>query len=366
MTKIAIDSTPLSLTRAGIGYYAFELCQNLPSCDPENRYFLLTHNKDTLVEFNFPENVEVIEIKAKKPGLLWIIKSALWARRHKVNFLISPSNLIFSILFPRTLQVIHDLIPITHPEFFTLKSRILFKFLSFLAVRRAKAVITVSETSRKEIIRLLKCKEEKLFNFYNGLNSWVYKEGANWEQLKEKYKISGNYFLSVGTIEPRKNYEATIRAFAEFLKDYPEYNYIIIGKRGWLFNSIFKTVKELGITSKVRFLGYIEDKELKTFYQNASSIIMCSNFEGFGLPAIEAYSLKRPIVLSKIPVFLELNLPNFFFCNSLEPIDIAKAMQKVIVKPSLTEFPSEAIIDYNWQRISEKYKKLFSKFKSQI
>lgn len=359
MGKIAIDSTPLSLTRAGIGYYAFELCQNLPACDLENRYFLFTHNKDTLVEFNFPENVEVIEIKSKKPGLLWITRSALWARKHKVNFLISPSNLIFSVLFPKTLQVIHDLTPITHPEFFTFKSRMLFKILSFLAVRFSKAIITVSETSRKEIIRLLKCKEEKVFNFYNGLNSWVYKEGADWKEVKKKYKISGKYFLSVGTVEPRKNYEATIRAFAKFLKDFPDFNYIIIGKRGWLFNNIFKTVKEMDIANRVRFLGYIEDKELKAFYQNASAIVMCSNFEGFGLPAIEAYSLKRPIVLSKIPVFLELNLPNFVFSKSLEPNDITDAMLNVVENPPLTAFPNEAIIDYNWQRISEKYIKLF-------
>lgn len=358
--KIAIDSTPLSVTKAGIGYYAYELCINLPQLDLNNEYFILTHNKSTLSDIAFSPNVSIIELESKRPGFAWIFKSAAWARKNNMNFLISPSNMAFSLFFSKTIQAIHDLTPITHRKYFTIKTSLVFSILARLAAWKAYKIITISETSKKEICRVLKANPSKVLNFSIGLNSWHKIKSSAFTELQAKFKIPANYFLSVGTIEPRKNHIGMIKAFAILTKEFADYKYIIVGKLGWMYKEIFETVNKLGLADKVMFLGYLNESELKSVYENAKLILMCSFFEGFGLPSIEAFSAKKPIILSDIEVFREIGNPNASYADPNSPEDIANKAKIMMAHLDEFVFPNSFLLLYNWNAVSKRYKSLFN------
>ena len=118
-----------------------------------------------------------------------------------------------------------------------------------------------------------------------------------------KYSVSKNYILSVGTLQPRKNFVRLIEAFAQFLtknkQQYDDLELVIVGKKGWLYDDILNAPQKFGVSERVRFLNFIPDEDLSSLYKNALCFALPSLYEGFGLPVLEAMSYGCPIVISK-------------------------------------------------------------------
>ena len=123
----------------------------------------------------------------------------------------------------------------------------------------------------------------------------------------KKYK---NYILSVGTLQPRKNYTRLIEAFSLFLKankqKFSDLQLLIIGKKGWLYEDILAAPKKFGVGDRVKFLDFVPDSELPSFYQHALCFALPSLYEGFGLPVLEAMAYKCPVVVSNVSSLPEI------------------------------------------------------------
>jgi glycosyltransferase involved in cell wall biosynthesis len=102
----------------------------------------------------------------------------------------------------------------------------------------------------------------------------------------------------VGTIEPRKNLTRLLDAFKACLEDWPELKLVLIGKKGWLYDSFFQHLQALGLEECVIFPGYVEEADLPAFYELAEVFVFPSLYEGFGLPALEAMACGTPVVCS--------------------------------------------------------------------
>ena len=146
--KIAIDVSQITAAKAGIEYYTFELTKSLISIEDKNQIILLSNKKEYLDQYPDKENVKKKLFLQNRPNLIWMIKVSLWLRIHKIDVFISPSFFTFSLLFPRTIQVIHDLALITNPEFFDKKVAKKFKSQMEFAVRYAKKLVTISYTTK--------------------------------------------------------------------------------------------------------------------------------------------------------------------------------------------------------------------------
>src|SRR5690242_1991688 len=121
--RIGIDISTITDDKAGIGYYTYSIVKEIVSLDPENKYTLFTNNLDTLKSFKkeISNSAEIVEIKEAKAGFFWIQKVVRYLNKNDFNLFLSPTNFTFGILFPKTIQIVHDLAPLKYPEFFSKK-----------------------------------------------------------------------------------------------------------------------------------------------------------------------------------------------------------------------------------------------------
>jgi glycosyltransferase involved in cell wall biosynthesis len=131
---------------------------------------------------------------------------------------------------------------------------------------------------------------------------------------KEKNALTGSlpkrYILSVGTLQPRKNYVRLVEAFSSlrnsFPSEYSDVSLLIVGKKGWLYDEILESVDRFGVSSSVQFLDFVPDSLLPLLYKNAECFVLPSLYEGFGLPVVEAMTYSCPVVVSNVSSLPEI------------------------------------------------------------
>lgn len=359
--KIGIDLSPAEKDPAGIGQYSLSLFSELCHLDTKKDYFVYTS-----APFLFANTTnKVIKVNKRLPGsgLRWMRSVARDAKKENLDLLISPSNHMFSKFFPRTLQFVHDLAPLYYPEFFGRKSSLKYKQTLKIAVKNALKILTISKTVQEEICEKYPQAAEKIDYIYPGLNHWVHLNNKDEPAILEKYSIDYKYILTLGTLEPRKNHVNTIKAFAIFKKKtLSPLKLVIIGKKGWYFDDIFKTVADLDLEQEVIFLGYVPNQDLSAIINNAQAFVFMSFYEGFGIPPLEALSLNVKTLVSDIEIFREAYGEHTLYTDPHSPAKIATSLDTLLEnKPRKTaKFVEE---NYSWEKSAEKLLKIISEYK---
>jgi glycosyltransferase involved in cell wall biosynthesis len=350
--KIGIEISTITPNKAGVGYFTYEITRALAKVGDEHSFVLYSNNLTSAEEFSEISNIEIRLIEHKKPDFGWIRKVSKDANSN-VDLFLSPANLSFSIFAKNTTQLVHDLAPIKYPKFFSKKAVISYWLQLELAIRRAKNVATPLESIRQEMIESFPHKMGKIHSIGAGTNDWTIKpitpDGI--EQIKRKYSLPEKFILSTGTLEPRKNHVNMIKSFKSFLRMNSEYYYVIVGKKGWFYEEIFKIVEKLKLQDKVIFLGYVEESDLLGISKNASAFMFCSFYEGFGLPLVEAASVGLPIICSDISSFKEILKDSAIYVDPNDTIDIASGLRKVIEQKDINY--SEVLKKYTWDNTAK-------------
>lgn len=257
------------------------------------------------------------------------------------------------------ITTIHDLLFLDFPQYFSIKNRIKYTALFYLASVRSDLICTVSEYSKKAILEHFKTKEEKLAITYNGV-AIQSTQPVKTSYIKEKYGF-GKYILYVSRIEPRKNHILLIRAFVE-LKLYEEnYYLVLIGKNQHPVPEIRNYIDLLNneVSEKIKFYENIDYSDLNLFYENAELFVFPSFAEGFGIPPLEAIERNCKTICSNKTALQEFEfLNNYFF----DPNHISELKDKIIKTLSDDNYPYEnirqnAIDKYNWRSIAENFSK---------
>lgn len=359
--KIGIDVSMVGNEMAGIGYYAYNLARTLPETDKSNDYTLFTHDLE-LTQRYFPENYKIVEIKAVRPNTFWILKVISYLNHKKYDKFISPSNFAFGILYKNTIQIVHDLAPIFYPYFFTFRARFMYRLQLKLLIQKKRLIAANSNTTKNDVLAFSKNKA-KVFNIGIGLNEWVYEEvnSKKRDLIRKKYNLAKNFVFSLSTIEPRKNHINTIKAFALFLKENPDYEYIIGGKKGWFYDEIFTTVKDLNLESKVRFLGYIPEEDMAPIFDMADAFLYVSFWEGVGLPPVEAYSRRTPSVVSDTRIFRETMEKGALFAKPDDIFDIQLKINTAVKMKRNLVLDESFLASFSWDLVSKRLTFLYNK-----
>lgn len=354
--KLVFDLSRVSENKTGIENYYYELTKSYLNLDSKNEIILISNKADYLQEF--PDKFKKIVIKSEKPNFIWMIRVSIKLRLIRTDLFLSQSNFMFSTLFGKTIQVVYDLGPFIFPEYYEKDFIKKFKNQFKRASKSAKALVTISNTTRKDVVRLFPNAEDKTINIGSGLNSWITnKPKIKFGDVQERFKLGDKYILSVGTIQPRKNYINMIRAFAQFKKLNKDYKYVIVGQKGWLFEQIYAEVESLELEDSIVFTGFASEEELVLLYQNAKVFLNCSFFEGFGLPLVEAYFMEIPIVASSITIFKEVMQDQATYVNPNKPDEIADGLTDAVkIKPSIDK---EFIEQYDWKNVAKSLKEVF-------
>lgn len=307
---IAIDGYEANeKERVGIGRYAFELLRSIYSIRSTFDFRLSTLDfRIYLPESplsDMPPETPWWQYRVLSPKRFWTLfrlPLALGTDRPKADVVFSPTHYIprFTRL-PRVMSIM-DLSYLQYSELFRPGDLHQLVYWTAYSVARAAKIITISEFTKNAIIKAYRVPEERVVVTYPGLSME--------SKVVEKYNISSHYILSVGTLQPRKNYVRLIEAFSTFLASnkqrFGKIDLVIVGKKGWLYDDILAAPERYGVEGRVKFLNFVPDQELAILYKNALCFVLPSLYEGFGLPALEAMAYSVPVVISDVSSLPEI------------------------------------------------------------
>jgi len=200
--------------------------------------------------------------------------------------------------------------------------------------RRADRIITISEFSKQEIIKYLGIPSEKIAVVPCAVDHSIYNNIIDLDELtviKKKFNIDQDYFLYLGTLEPRKNIERLIDAYAALHKrDTLIPKLVIAGKNGWNYDNVYKKVNDYKINENVIFTGYIDAEEAVTLLKGALAFVFPSIYEGFGMPPLEAMACGVPIITSNVSSLPEVVQDAGYLIDPFSAEELSEAMFEII------------------------------------
>jgi glycosyltransferase involved in cell wall biosynthesis len=306
--RIFLNAWHLAGVRSGVGRYTEGLLRALPEVAPEHEYTVFYgaaagRRLDDIrvasgkrVRSIFFPYVPTVALKTVLKVCPWV-GSALWLGRHDVYH---ETNFLPLVRGERAINTIYDLSYRTYPEFHP--ARRVWVYQRF--ERRMKDVayiVTISEHARGEIIEKLAVPESRVVTVYPGCDPAFRPDHdpAALAGLKARYRLPGDYLLFVGTLEPRKNVEGLLRAYAIARTRGVHAPLVLAGGRGWRFEGIFQALRELRQAgAPVHVLEYVPAADLPLLYAGALAFAFPSLYEGFGIPPLEAMASGCPVVVS--------------------------------------------------------------------
>ena len=337
MRKIAIDANRAIIEGAGIGRYTFEIIDNLLEADKENEYLLIfTHLRSDEQKrrkvAKLTRNGKIKSIHLPLPGGF---KELLWGWRIPwYRCLLKGCDLFFAPSFFEVnmglgisqVVAIHDLTPCLFPDQRGGGvSRKLCRKTNE-ACQKAVKVITISKSTKKDLIKVHSIDPDKIEVTYLGQKKF----GAVSQVLPDRLK-KRSYILSASTIEPRKNLSRLLKAFGsldpKLRKQYP---LVVAGAKGWNTGEIYDTLHKYKLEDEVIFLGYISDEMLASVYKNCLFFVYPSLYEGFGLPILEALSFGKAVLTSKTSSMPEVAGEAALLVDPQDEKQIADGLEKLI------------------------------------
>ena len=267
-------------------------------------------------------NVPVFRSRWKR---IFYEQTILPFRARGVDVLFSPcvANPLFSTGY-RTVCTIHDLTPFFFPEKYGFVQRSYIKAITRLLASFSSVVITVSENSKADLIRVLGVNPANIEVLYNCVS----------ERPAAEIRYD-NYFLAVGTRQPGKNLAGVIRAFAEFSSKYDHgaHELKIVGGSGWGNDECCKLVAELAMQDRIHFTGYVPEEVLDQLYRCCKGLILLSFYEGFGIPVLEALTWNKPAVVSNVSSLPEVAGTTGILVDPLDSDAAARAIRDIAEDP---------------------------------
>lgn len=380
---IGIDGNEANVkNRVGVGQYAFNLITQLNKIDTNNQYIIYLKNRPLS---DLPKPSRNWQYRVFGPSKLWTriaLPLKLYTQKEKLNLFFSPTH--YSPLFCPcpTIPTIHDLGYLESKNQFTRKD--LYQLINWTkeSLKKASQIITVSEFSKSEILKFYKIDPKKITVAYNGTDNPLKISKKNQEEILSFYGLtSTTYYLYLGTLKPNKNIPFLIESFSKYLKTTKitsrpvkggieggfNPKLVIAGKKGWLFEEIFETVKKEGIEDKVIFTDFVSDSQKWTLYKHAKALVLPSLYEGFGIPVIEAMKSNTPVIASNIPPLKEVIQDNGFYFNPTNQKDLINQFIKI---DSLKPLEIEKITDkakiradfFTWTNTAKSVLKVFEQF----
>ncbi|MBI4235629.1 glycosyltransferase family 4 protein [Candidatus Peregrinibacteria bacterium] len=335
--KIGIDIREAGGEKAGKGYYTFNLVQSLLTLDTKNHYILYT--KDKIPGFEQYKNAEMRQVAAK--SFFWHRKVAKDAAKEKVDIFFSPTSYIIPAILKKEIKsifTVHDLVAFLHAKSHNKKATIIERFYLKKALKKAWKVLAVSQNTKRDLLKKFSFAEDKVEVIYPAASQ-------NFKPLDKtklydfivKTALPKNFFLSVGTLLPRKNYIRLIEAFKIFFYKNPGWHLIIVGQKTRHYNEILAKIKEQRLDGHVHILGYLTENSLQNLYNLSQALIFPSLYEGFGIPLVEAMQCGCPVLASNTSSIPEVVVDAALLFDPKDTVEIAHKMQKAASDQSLCE-----------------------------
>ncbi|WFR56322.1 glycosyltransferase family 1 protein [Anaerocolumna sp. AGMB13025] len=375
--KIAFDAQLLIKgDKTGIGWCAENILMRMPQY-LENTY--------QLNYFSLGYTVEQLDNVHKYTTFGYQINECTWFHhtlyRMMWNFFYVPYSfffrkpadvtLFFNYVIPpgvkgKKIAIVYDMAYKAYPETVRKRTRRLLEIALKKSCRRADHILTISEFSKKEIIKYLNIPEDKITIMPCGVDTTLYHEKYTDEDIDrvcKKYRIQGVYLLYLGTLEPRKNIVRLLKAYAQLkqkISDTPKL--VLAGRKGWMYDEIFEIVNSLNLMSDIIFTGYVDAEDAPILIKGAMVFLFPSIYEGFGMPPLEAMACGTPVLTSNTSSLPEVVGDAGVLVDPFSVDSIKDGMEKLINSKELRmELSNKGLVrskNFSWDVSTEVFHKV--------
>ncbi len=370
---ITINGSCMEGRRTGVGRYMANILSIWVKRFPGHKYNVLFRREIPADAFLSSSNVEPVLVPCPKSlniSVVWenvYLPSAV-ARLGGQDLFFSPSyTLPLRKVGGANVVTIFDISYISHPDWYPLKERIMYRMITGATVRKADIILTGSKSSKKEILRFYDTDKSKIHVTYLSVDPvFGQVDGLEGLDISAKHGLKGTVVLYVGLIANRRNVPTLIEAFSlSSGSKGSDATLVIVGKNlSFPYIDIMETAEKFSVAGKVRWLQYIDDKELLALYDRADLFIYPSLYEGFGIPPLEAMYVGTPVITSNMSSLPEVVGDAAILLNDpTDPVEMAEAIDRVVGSKELSlEMVSkgkERAASFSWQRCAVETMNLF-------
>lgn len=363
---VGFDTTPLEARqRSGVGQYVEQLLAALIARGDRWRYALLAGRP---LNGHVPAGT-LGQVGAQLPNRsLWmqlILPRTLAQLQPEIcHFTNSIAPLTTACPFVVT---IHDMSLFLYADTQPLKSLIVVRALIPAVARRAAAIIAVSHSARNDILRVLRPPPDKVHVVYEAAAPAyrVIRDATELDGIRRKYGLHDPFVLYVGTIQPRKNLDRLVQAFAQVRRRGHAERLVLVGQLGWKYARLFQQIEDLGLVDAVRVIGYVPDADLPALYNLARAVAFPSLYEGFGLPVLEGMACGVPVITSNYSSMLELGAGAAMLVNATQPEALADGLCQLLgdadLREALRAAGLERAAQFSWARAAEETVRVYER-----
>ena len=317
----------------GTGYFMKRIFELLNAQNTKEISFYIFHSSNIDVRKIFSIN-EQLDVTYKSVKYMTNIGLRILYEQLVLPFYLSGYEVFYSptpavpVLFrfnnTKIIATIHDLIPFYIKDKYSFIRRLYVRWITKKSAKNSDSIITVSNNSCCDIVKVLGIKEKKISIVYNFLSNRNF----------VKSKISKNYFITICTIEPGKNLSNLLKAFKIFKDRYDKLDFklYIVGKKGWDYEQVFYLHTVLELQDHVIFTGYISEEEKNVLIQESMAMLYLSAYEGFGIPPLEAMYWNKPSIVSNTSSLPEVVGKAGIQCDPYNLEEIAESMARIIME----------------------------------
>jgi glycosyltransferase involved in cell wall biosynthesis len=361
--KIAIQAADLDAKRIdGTRVYILNLLKNFGKLDSSSE-FVIYHQKDFNPELtppNFPnyafrkiplpfywtQSRFAFELWKDQPRVLWMpMQTMPFVRRGGL----------------RTVITIHDLAFKYFPKYFEQKDLIKLNLFSDYAIKNANKIIAVSESTKRDILKFYpEIREKKIKVIYHGFDEERFSCERNSDEEREvlkRFNITKDYILYVGAIQPRKNLKVLIRAFEKIRKEKPDLQLVLAGGEAWLSQDVLKTAQKSVFKDDIKLTRKITFKDVGNLMKAAEVFVFPSLYEGFGLPILEAFACKVPVITANNSSLTEVGGDAALYFEATNENELTDKIKKVLddknLRNDLIQKGAEQLKKFSWKKCAQ-------------
>lgn len=348
MIALTLDAGPAVHQRAGLSRYTERLAANLLIHHADQVNLTLFYNAHS--QHQLPVSLQSAPTRTVALGQLgWRLSSLVTQllRHPRYEAHLPPGQIyhatehLLPYLHRPTVLTVHDLIFTRYPAHHTRRNRWFLQLAMPIFVQRAHAIIAVSQHTRRDLVELYQTPAAKIHVIYEGIDpAFAPATSAQIRQVQYQYSPAAEgaarpYLLMVGTLEPRKNHAAAMRALARLKAAGFPHRLLIVGGEGWRFAPIAALVQELKLNEDVTFTGYVPATDLPALYGGAACVLQPSLYEGFGFPVLEALACGAPVVCSQASSLPEVAGDAALLIDPADDEALTAAIRRVVTEPGL-------------------------------
>jgi glycosyltransferase involved in cell wall biosynthesis len=339
--KIILDARTVGRRFSGVGFYVLELIRAFSRIDADHTFHILVHGESAIEDLAPDPRFRIHQTPASPESHPW---GDLWeelvlprlAASVQADVLHGPAFLIpLRRTKIATVVTIHDLVAFTHPRTIPWKYALYMRRRIRRAVQTAQRTICVSESAKRDVLRLLAPSEEKIACIHHGVAERFHPQtDERIDEVRRRHGLARPYILFVGNLEPRKNLGGLVRAFRIVRRDEKEpLDLVVAGQIAWKSDELLRELGEEDVRDSIRLTGYFPAEDLPALYSGARAFVFPTLWEGFGMPVLEAMACGAPVVASRVPSIQEIAGDAAILVDPNSPDSIASGIREALLGP---------------------------------